>query len=427
MNRHRELLFRRRPDQYSQGSAAADRRRRQLIHRRDRASTRGTTKYTAVGTTTPVSDKARSHVGQVAVIGPDKVMTVMPTVTSGKMDTQVTTTRKWMDGTLTGPSPEHAVGPSRLWRPALCGRRSEMFDHRGCESKRFHPEVALLVTPTIQLPFDRKAGQADCNQTVGVVVGSSRGMGYRTNQATPHRGRSCRSSVRSVWPVLVSIGSPTKAGVNKERIYQYFGKKEAFFSAVLEHELATTLAAVELSGRGVSAIADYAGRRFDYQREHPTFTRLLFWEGLELEAPVAEASRQKHAQAIVASAREAVPELSESDAQELLITVITLVDGWVALQTADRLFSTPLPAWSRPGLAPTRFHRDDGRGRNAGRTHPNPVGPNIAVVSSRRFTEVWSLAIVCNLLERSKQVVGIQPSDRGSLTYCAGEVFTRHG
>ncbi|MDI9976855.1 MULTISPECIES: TetR family transcriptional regulator [Rhodococcus] len=134
-----------------------------------------------------------------------------------------------------------------------------------------------------------------------------------------------------------------KAGVNKERIYQYFGKKEAFFSAVLEHELATTLAAVELSGHGVVAIADYAGRRFDYQREHPTFTRLLFWEGLELEAPVAEASRQQHAQAIVASAREAVPELSESDAQELLITVITLVDGWVALQTADRLFSTPLP------------------------------------------------------------------------------------
>ncbi|WP_274542827.1 hypothetical protein [Rhodococcus opacus] len=41
-----------------------------------------------------MSDKARSHVGQVLVIGPDKVMTVMPTVTSGKMDTQVTTTRK---------------------------------------------------------------------------------------------------------------------------------------------------------------------------------------------------------------------------------------------------------------------------------------------------------------------------------------------
>ncbi|CAG7622126.1 hypothetical protein SIM91_17305 [Rhodococcus opacus] len=45
-----------------------------------------------------MSDKARNQVGQVAVIGPDKVMTVMPTVTSGKIDTQVTTTRKWTDG-----------------------------------------------------------------------------------------------------------------------------------------------------------------------------------------------------------------------------------------------------------------------------------------------------------------------------------------
>ncbi|MFC0446881.1 TetR/AcrR family transcriptional regulator [Rhodococcus jostii] len=134
-----------------------------------------------------------------------------------------------------------------------------------------------------------------------------------------------------------------KAGVNKERIYQYFGKKEAFFSAVLERELATSLAAVELSGHGVSAIADYAGRRFDHQRAHPAFSRLLFWEGLELDAPVAEESRRTHARSLIASARDAVPELSETAAQELLIGVITLVDGWVALQTADKLFATPSP------------------------------------------------------------------------------------
>ncbi|MFC9557430.1 TetR/AcrR family transcriptional regulator [Rhodococcus sp. NPDC056960] len=132
-----------------------------------------------------------------------------------------------------------------------------------------------------------------------------------------------------------------KAGVNKERIYQYFGKKEAFFSAVLERELATSLAAVELSGHGASAVADYAGRRFDHQRAHPAFSRLLFWEGLELETPVAEESRRRHAQSLVSAAREAVPELSETAAQDLLISVITLVDGWVALQTADQLFTTP--------------------------------------------------------------------------------------
>ncbi|BAH48639.1 TetR/AcrR family transcriptional regulator [Rhodococcus opacus] len=131
-----------------------------------------------------------------------------------------------------------------------------------------------------------------------------------------------------------------KAGVNKERIYQYFGKKEAFFSAVVESELTASLDAVELSGEGVSAVADYAGRRFDYQRSHPAFTRLLFWEGLELEKPVAEETRRKHAQTLVAGAQQATG-LSEADAQELLITVITLVDGWGTLQTADRLFSPP--------------------------------------------------------------------------------------
>lgn len=133
------------------------------------------------------------------------------------------------------------------------------------------------------------------------------------------------------------------AGVNKERIYQYFGKKEAFFSAVLEREVETSLAAVAVSGRGPSAIADYAGRRFDYQLAHPAFTRLLFWEGLELETSVSEDSRREHARALVASARRAIPELSEICAQELLITVITLVDGWVALQTTDRQFTSPSP------------------------------------------------------------------------------------
>jgi len=131
-----------------------------------------------------------------------------------------------------------------------------------------------------------------------------------------------------------------QAGVNKERIYQYFGKKEAFFSAVLENELGATLAAVPLSGDGPEAIADYAGRRFDHQRAHPAFARLMFWEGLELSAPVAEEIRRAHARTMIDAARTAVPSLSEHAAEELLITVITLVDGWIAMRTTGRLFSS---------------------------------------------------------------------------------------
>ncbi|MFC8182082.1 MULTISPECIES: TetR/AcrR family transcriptional regulator [Nocardiaceae] len=126
------------------------------------------------------------------------------------------------------------------------------------------------------------------------------------------------------------------AGISKERIYQYFGNKQALFSAVLNKELSTSLTAVAITGHGPSALADYARRRFDYQRANPSLTRLLFWEGLEREPFHADESRREHARNLVGEARAAVPELSEADAQEILITIITLVDGWVALQATDR-------------------------------------------------------------------------------------------
>ncbi|WP_231137599.1 TetR family transcriptional regulator [Rhodococcus opacus] len=150
-----------------------------------------------------------------------------------------------------------------------------------------------------------------------------------------------------------------KAGVNKERIYQYFDKKEAFFSAVLEHELATTLAAVELSGHGVAAIADYAGRRFDYQREHPTFTRLLFWEGLELEAPVAEASPTE---ARSGDRRQCTGSCPRTFRERRPGTAHHRDHARRRLGSSpDRrpaVFDTS-SAWPRPGRAPTRFHRND--------------------------------------------------------------------
>lgn len=130
-----------------------------------------------------------------------------------------------------------------------------------------------------------------------------------------------------------------RAGVNKERIYQYFGNKEALFNAILERELAISSTAVGITGNGPGAIADYAGARFDHQLANPAFTRLLFWESLELDNPATTESRREHARSLVTGAQKALPELSESDAEELLVTVITLVDGWIALQATDRQFT----------------------------------------------------------------------------------------
>lgn len=74
-----------------------------------------------------------------------------------------------------------------------------------------------------------------------------------------------------------------RAGVNKERLYGYFGSKADLFELVLEHELAGVAAAVPLEAdeRGQLDLGAYAGRLFDYHRERPHLLRLLHWEGLE--------------------------------------------------------------------------------------------------------------------------------------------------
>lgn len=129
------------------------------------------------------------------------------------------------------------------------------------------------------------------------------------------------------------------AGVNKERIYQYFGKKDDLFEIVLERELAGVIGATALMGTGFDAVATYAGRIFDYQREHPALARLVFWEGLELEEPVAEAIRVDGNKLKTERLRTAIPELSEKQAHELLLTIITLCDGWQVLGTTDRVIT----------------------------------------------------------------------------------------
>ena len=128
------------------------------------------------------------------------------------------------------------------------------------------------------------------------------------------------------------------AGVNKERIYQYFGGKDGLFGAVLAAELSAAMDAVPIDGEGVEAITDYAARLFDYQSAHPQLGRLTFWEGLERRVPVAEELRRAGAQSKIDRVRAALPELSETDVRELLLTILTLCDGFHALPNVDRLY-----------------------------------------------------------------------------------------
>jgi AcrR family transcriptional regulator len=72
----------------------------------------------------------------------------------------------------------------------------------------------------------------------------------------------------------------TRAGVNKERIYQYFGNKQKLFGHVLESELDRIATAIPVTVEQAADLGDYAGRLYDYHRARPQFIRLLHWEGL---------------------------------------------------------------------------------------------------------------------------------------------------
>lgn len=128
------------------------------------------------------------------------------------------------------------------------------------------------------------------------------------------------------------------AGVNKERIYSYFGSKEGLSAAVLEHCLTAVVDAVPITGEGMEALRDYTARLFDYHRAHPRFSRLMVWEGLERGEPIAAEHRAAYSERKVAALRAALPELSDEDARDLLVTIITLCDGYGAFANVERLY-----------------------------------------------------------------------------------------
>jgi AcrR family transcriptional regulator len=86
----------------------------------------------------------------------------------------------------------------------------------------------------------------------------------------------------------------TRAGINKERLYSYFGDKRALWETVLSEQLELLAAGVRLTGATLDDIGEFAGATFDYHAAHPELARLLQWEGLQ-PGPAAEAtSRAAH-------------------------------------------------------------------------------------------------------------------------------------
>jgi len=132
-----------------------------------------------------------------------------------------------------------------------------------------------------------------------------------------------------------------RAGINKERLYKYFGDKQALFETVLTDEL-DKLAAAVAPIPGFEEIGEFAGRTFDYHAAHPQLVRLLLWEGLA-GVPVADAAnRTAHykdkAQAYAAAQRAGVLD-GDVDPEHLVFMIIGLAAWWAAAPQVARMLT----------------------------------------------------------------------------------------
>src|SRR5947208_15749541 len=70
-----------------------------------------------------------------------------------------------------------------------------------------------------------------------------------------------------------------RAGINKERLYKYFGDKQALFETVLTDELDKLAASVAPVPKSFEDSGEFAGRPFDYQTAQPEPVLVLPWAG----------------------------------------------------------------------------------------------------------------------------------------------------
>lgn len=134
-----------------------------------------------------------------------------------------------------------------------------------------------------------------------------------------------------------------RAGINKERLYNYFGNKEQLFATVLRDELAEVAAAVPLASVRAEDIGEFAGRTFDYHAAHPQLSRLLHWEGLTFGGHVPDESvrrvfYQQKVNEFASAQRDGL--LSDAwDPDHLVFLVISLAAWWFAVPQVARMLT----------------------------------------------------------------------------------------
>ncbi|MGV9711449.1 TetR/AcrR family transcriptional regulator [Gordonia sp. NPDC003424] len=133
------------------------------------------------------------------------------------------------------------------------------------------------------------------------------------------------------------------AGVNKERIYNYFGGKPELFARVLRDALAAVVDEVPIEFTTPESVGAFAGRLFDYHRVHPELIRLLLWEGLTYTAEVPDESlrRAGYRQTTAAFAQgQAAGVLDDAIPADVLhILLVSLAGYWAAMPQVARMIT----------------------------------------------------------------------------------------
>jgi AcrR family transcriptional regulator len=133
------------------------------------------------------------------------------------------------------------------------------------------------------------------------------------------------------------------AGVNKERVYNYFGGKAALFALVLRDQLASASSEVRLAATSAEEVGEYAGRLFDYHRKHPELVRLLQWEALTFseEVPQEQLRREYygHKSSVLAAAQDEGTITSTMAPDVLHFMVVSLAAYWAVLPQVARMIT----------------------------------------------------------------------------------------
>ncbi|MCG7524094.1 TetR family transcriptional regulator [Streptomyces sp. OfavH-34-F] len=131
------------------------------------------------------------------------------------------------------------------------------------------------------------------------------------------------------------------AGVNKERIYGYFGNKQKLFDAVVGRALDELAAAVPL--RPGDDPAEYVGRVYDFHRDNPVLVRLLSWEGLHYRDGVLphEEARRGHYEEKTAALAESFGTGTSPRVAACLLSLIGLAAWPHAVPQLTRLILEP--------------------------------------------------------------------------------------